>query len=140
MDNNIIKTNATESLIKIINIYNQYLPSYTYPWVILCLASIIQFFAWFGGRYLFPNATLIKRIFFLWLIAALEFIVLIPGIGASAEILGYSESFLAIIFHAFQLGIFFILNKYTLKAEFNNYHMFAFILMGLSIIIISYTK
>jgi hypothetical protein len=81
-----------------------------------------------------------KTYIFLWLIAALEFIVLIPGIGASAEILGYSESFLAIIFHAFQLGIFFILNKYTLKAEFNNYHMFAFILMGLSIIIISYTK
>lgn len=137
MDNKIILTSSTEQLQQISNFYSKYLPSNTFPWVMLCIASIIQFFAWFGGRYLFPNASLAKRTFYLWLIAGLEFIILIPSIGVSAEILGYSESFLAIIFHAFQLAIFFILNKYTLRAEFNIYHIIAFILMIVSVIVVS---
>lgn len=132
-----INTKASSELIKITDIYNKYLPLKTFPWVILSAASIAQFFAWFGGRYLFPNSTLINRIFLLWLIAGIEFLILIPGIGASSEILGYSESFLAIIFHAFQLVIFYILNKMTLKAEFTKKHYIAFILMIISVIIAS---
>jgi uncharacterized protein (DUF486 family) len=135
MTENIIKTGSTESLIKLVEFYKKYLPINTFPWVVLCLASIAQFFAWFGGRYLFPDAGLYKRITYLWWIAGIEFIILIPGIGASAEILGHSESYLAIIFHAYQLIIFYILNKYTLKADFNNNHMIAFILMIASVLV-----
>jgi uncharacterized protein (DUF486 family) len=135
MSNEIIRTGSTTDLIKLVDIYKKYLPISSFSYVILCLASIAQFFAWFGGRYLFPNACLYKRIFYLWLIALIEFIILIPGIGASAEVLGKSESFLAIIFHAYQLIIFYILNKYTLQAEFTNNHMYAFILMIASVYI-----
>ena len=135
-----INTKASTELLQITKIYNKYLPIKTFPWVMLSAASIVQFFAWFGGRYLFPNVHLGQRIFLLWLIAAIEFIILIPGIGASAEILGYSESFLAIIFHAFQLVIFYILNKITLKAEFTKKHYIAFILMILSVLIVATGK
>jgi uncharacterized protein (DUF486 family) len=135
-----INTKASTELLQITKIYKKYLPIETFPWVMLSAASIVQFFAWFGGRYLFPNVHLGQRIFFLWLIAAIEFIILIPGIGASAEILGYSESFLAIIFHAFQLVIFYILNKITLKAEFTKKHYLAFILMILSVLIVANGK
>lgn len=135
-----IKTNASAELIKITETYNKYLPITTFPWVMLASAATVQFFAWFGGRYLFPNSTLLNRVILLWLIAGIEFLILIPGIGASAEILGYSESFLAIIFHAFQLVIFYILNRFTLKAEFTKKHLIAFILMILSVIIASQNK
>lgn len=135
-----INTKASSELIKITEIYNKYLPLKTFPWVMLSVASIVQFFAWFGGRYLFPNSTLINRVILLWLIAAIEFIILIPGIGASVEILGYSESFLAIIFHAFQLVIFYILNRFTLKAQFTKKHYIAFILMILSVLIVANGK
>jgi uncharacterized protein (DUF486 family) len=135
-----IKTNASGELIKITETYNKYLPINTFPWIMLSMASIVQFFAWFGGRYLFPKSTLLNRVILLWLIAGIEFLILIPGIGASAEILGYSESFLAIIFHAFQLVIFYIINRFTLKAEFTKKHYIAFILMILSVIIASQNK
>lgn len=135
-----IKTNASAELIKITEIYNNYLPLKTFPWIMLASASIVQFFAWFGGRYLFPNSTLLNRVILLWLIAGIEFLILIPGIGASSEILGYSESFLAIIFHAFQLVIFYILNKFTLKAEFTFKHAIAFVLMILSVVIVANNK
>ena len=133
-------TNAHNDLIKFTDYYKKILPINTFPWVVLALASIAQFFAWFGGKYLFPKATLMKRIFFLWLIALIEFMILIPGIGASTEVLGQSESYLAIIFHAFQLVIFFILNKYTIKAEFNKKHAIAFILMIISVLIAAKAK
>jgi uncharacterized protein (DUF486 family) len=132
-----IKTNATNELTSVLKHYNKFLPSYTFPWVVLALASIAQFFAWFGGRYLFPQAKLMKRIIYLWFIAFIEFIILIPGIGVSSEILGYSESYLALIFHAFQLVIFYILNRYTIKAPFTKKHMIAFILMGASVMVVA---
>ena len=140
MSDKIIQTASTPDLIKIIDIYKNYLPISSFPYVVLCLASIAQFFAWFGGRYLFPDSCLYKRVIYLWLIALIEFIILIPGIGASAEVLGKSESQLAIIFHAYQLIIFYILNKFTLKAEFTNNHMYAFILMIASVYIASRDK
>lgn len=133
-------TNAHDELNKFTIFYKEYLPINTFPWVILSLAAIAQFFAWFGGRYLFPKANLYKRVFYLWCIALIEFVILIPGIGASTEILGYSESYLAILFHAFQLVIFFILNKLTLKSEFNKKHMISFILMFLSVMIVAQAK
>ena len=133
-------TNAHNDLQKFTDFYKKILPINTFPWIVLGLASIAQFFAWFGGKYLFPKATLAHRIFFLWLIALIEFIILIPGIGASTEILGYSESYLAIIFHAFQLVIFYILNKYTIKSKFTKNHAIAFVLMIVSVIIAAKAK
>lgn len=133
-------TNAHNELYNFTEFYKKYLPINTFPWVILTLAAIAQFFAWFGGRYLFPKVNLYKRIFYLWCIAFIEFVILIPGIGASTEILGHSEAYLAILFHAFQLVVFFVLNKLTLKSEFNKKHMISFILMFLSVMIVAQAK
>lgn len=130
-----METNAKSQLNNLINIYSSVLPKNTFPWVMLTLAAIAQFFAWFGGRYLFPKAGLYKRIFYLWCIAFIEFGILIPGIGASTEILGHSEAYLAILFHAFQLIVFFVLNRLTLKSPFTNKHLLSFILMGCAILI-----
>ncbi|NCY24855.1 MAG: hypothetical protein EBX37_08295 [Alphaproteobacteria bacterium] len=133
-------TNAHNELYHFTEFYKKYLPINTFPWIVLTLAAIAQFFAWFGGRYLFPKVNLYKRIFYLWCIAFIEFVILIPGIGASTEILGHSEAYLAIIFHAFQLVVFFILNKLTLKSEFNKKHMISFVLMFLSVMIVAKAK
>ena len=135
-----METNAKTQLNKLVNVYSSILPTNTFPWVMLTLAAIAQFFAWFGGRYLFPKAGLCKRIFLLWCIALIEFGILIPAIGASTEILGHSEAYLAILFHAFQLIVFFVLNRFTLKSSFTNKHMISFILMGCAILVATYAK
>jgi uncharacterized protein (DUF486 family) len=133
-------TNAYNDLSKLTNIYKTILPLSTFPWVMLAAASVAQFFAWYGGKYLFPKARLMKRIILLWIIAIIEFTILIPAIGASTEILGYSESFLSITFLAFHLVVFFILNRFTIKAEFNKKHAFAFILMISAVLIAANAK
>ncbi len=133
-------TNAYNDLSKLTENYKKILPVSTFPWVMLAAASVAQFFAWYGGKYLFPKARLLKRIFFLWLIAIIEFALLIPGIGASTEILGYSESFLSITFLAFHLVVFFILNRFTIKAEFNKKHAIAFVLMITAVLIAANAK
>jgi uncharacterized protein (DUF486 family) len=135
-----METNAKSELNKITNYYSKYLPLNTFPWVMLTLAAIAQFFAWFGGRYLFPKASLYKRIFYLWCIAFIEFGILIPAIGASTEILGHSEAYLAILFHAFQLVVFFVLNRFTLKSPFTTKHLLSFLLMGCAICVATYAK
>lgn len=130
-----IITSATPQLKTILEKYSMFLPRASWPWVTMTLAAFCQFFAWFGGRYLFPTATLFPRIIYLWLIAFIEYFVLIPGIGASVEILKMSESTLAIIIHAIQLCVFFVINRYTLKAAFTVKHAIAFALMLVAIVV-----
>lgn len=129
-----METNAKTQLNKLANIYSSLLPLTTFPWIMLIFAAIAQFFAWFGGRYLFPKAGLCKRIFLLWCIALLQFVILIPTIGVSTEILGHSESFIVILFITFQLLIFIILNKFTLKSSFTKSHLISFILIIFAVI------
>ena len=130
-----METNAKSQLNKLVNVYSSILPTYTFPWIMLTLAAIAQFFAWFGGRYLFPKAGLCKRIFLLWCVALLQFVILIPTIGVSTEILGHSESFIVILFITFQLLIFIILNKFTLKSSFTKNHLISFILIMFAVIL-----
>lgn len=120
---------------KIVDYYTKFLPRNSFPWVILFLAACAQFFAWYGAGYFFPNVSIQKRTLYSWLMAFVEFNILIPGIGASVTIIGQSETFLNILYHAFGLTAFFILNKITLKAPFNKRHLIAFILMISAVII-----
>ena len=71
-----METNAKTQLNKLVNVYSSILPTNTFPWVMLTFVAIAQFFAWFGGRYLFPKVGLCKRIFLLWCIALLQFVIL----------------------------------------------------------------
>lgn len=132
------QTAAYPQLQKLVSMYSKVLPTWTWPWVSLALAAVTQFFAWFGGSYLFPGTILPLRVLGLWLIAAIEYMILIPGIGASVEVLKISESTLAVIIHAFQLVAFFILNRFTLKANFTLKHAIAFALMIVAVFIVAF--
>lgn len=131
-------TSALPQLQAVFSTYTKFLPASSWPWVVLTVAAMTQFFAWFGGSYLFPNASLVGRIFRLWMIAAIEYIVLIPGIGASVEILKISESTIAVLIHALQLIVFFIMNKFTIKATFTIKHAIAFALMIAAVFIAAF--
>lgn len=129
---------AHKEFLKIIETYELLLPRWTFPYVGFIIAGSIVFVAWFGGRVLFPNFSLIPRILSLWCIALMEYLVLIPTIGASVEILEISESTLAVLIHAAQLAMFFLLNNYMLKSEFTLRHAIAFTLMIIAIFLVAF--
>lgn len=131
-------SSAHKEFLFIIESYEKLLPRWTFPYVGFTLAGMIVFVAWFGGRVLFPTFTLIPRILSLWSIALLEYIVLIPTIGASVEILEIPESTLAVLIHAAQLAMFFLLNNFLLKSVFTLRHAFAFSLMIFAIFLVAF--
>ena len=131
-------SSAHKDFLFIIESYEKLLPRWTFPYLGFTLAGMIVFVAWFGGRVLFPTFTLIPRILSLWSIALLEYIVLIPTIGASVEILEIPESTLAVLIHAAQLAMFFLLNNFLLKSVFTLRHAFAFSLMIFAIFLVAF--
>ena len=131
-------SSAHKEFLFIIESYEKLLPRWTFPYVGFTLAGMIVFVAWFGGRVLFPTFTLIPRILSLWSIALLEYIVLIPTIGASVEMLEIPESTLAVLIHAAQLAMFFLLNNFLLKSVFTLRHAFAFSLMIFAIFLVAF--
>ena len=131
-------SSAHKEFLFLIETYEKLLPRWTFPYVGFTLAGMIVFVAWFGGRVLFPTFTLIPRILSLWSIALLEYIVLIPTIGASVEILEIPESTLAVLIHAAQLAMFFLLNNFLLKSVFTLRHAFAFSLMIFAIFLVAF--
>ena len=128
-------THNTESLNSILNLYTKFLPKNTYPWVMLTLAAAAQFFAWFGGAYFFPKASMKKKILSSWIFAFVQLAFLVPAICVSVGLLNYSESYLSVVFHAIGLIAFVIINKYTLKSPFNKKHAIAFILIIIAVVI-----
>lgn len=130
--------NLNNNLNNILDSYSKFFPKNSFPWVMLTVAATAQFFAWFGGPYFFPDASMIKKILSSWGFALIQLMFLVPGINISVKLLGYSESYLSLIFHAIGLGAFILINKFTLKSEFNNKHALAFILMIIAVIIAGY--
>lgn len=127
-----------ESLNNILTSYTKIFPKNSYPWIMLTLAAAAQFFAWFGGPYFFPDATMTKKILTSWGFALIQLIFLVPGINVSVKLLGYSESYLSIIFHVIGIIAFIVLNRYTLKSEFNKKHALAFVFIIIGTIIVGY--
>lgn len=132
------RTNAKKEFEYIINLYSKIAPKWTFPYIGFIIAGSIVFLGWFGGRILFPTYSLIPRILLSWTIALFEYIFLIITIGASVEVLNIPESTLAILIHAAQLGMFFLLNMLILKSEFTMKHGFAFILMIAAIFLVAF--
>lgn len=66
-----------------------------------------------------------------------EYSVLVPGIGASVEVLGYSPNSLAVLSNAFQLIAYFILNLFTTKVPFTwrQYTAFGLIITAVALIV-----
>lgn len=129
-----------ESLNNILNCYTKIFPKNSFPWIMLSIAAAAQFFAWFGGPYFFPNASMTKKILSSWGFALIQLIFLVPGINISVKLLGYSESYLSIIFHVIGIIAFVILNRYTLKSEFNKKHAIAFLFIIIGTIIAGYAE
>ena len=130
------KSGAYTTLKKIVNIYSSVLPSWTFPIVTLTIASCSVFFSWFGGSYLFYNFPLIQRMFCQWLFTIFEYLILLPGIGGSVEVLGYSQNSLAVLVNAFQLIVYFILNKFTTKVVFTWRHYTSSLLIIFAILLV----
>jgi uncharacterized protein (DUF486 family) len=124
-----MKSGAYSSLKRLVEAYSTILPTWTFPFLTLSIASCSVFFSWFGGTYLFYNDPLLTRMVHQWMFTVIEYSVLVPGIGASVEVLGYSQNSLAILSNAFQLIAYFILNKVTTKAPFTWRHYTAFVLV-----------
>jgi len=133
-------SNITPQLNNILKKYSNLLPRCSFPWVMLTIAAAAQFFAWFGGAYFFPNASMIKKILSSWGFALIQLAFLVPGINISVELLNYSESYLSIIFHVIGILAFIILNRFTLKSPFNKIHGIAFIFIIIGVIIASYAE
>lgn len=131
-------THNIESLNNILTSYTKIFPKNSYPWIMLSIAAAAQFFAWFGGPYFFPEATMTKKILTSWGFALIQLIFLVPGINVSVKLLGYSESYLSIIFHVIGIMAFVVLNRYTLKSEFNKKHALAFLFIIIGTIIAGY--
>jgi uncharacterized protein (DUF486 family) len=124
----------------ILDCYTKILPKNSFPWIMLTLAAAAQFFAWFGGAYFFPGASMIKKILSSWGFALIQLAFLVPGINISVALLNYSESYLSIIFHVIGIIAFIVLNRYTLKSPFNKIHGIAFIFIIIGVIIAGYAE
>ena len=132
------RSKAYPQLKAIVSAYGQYLPVSTYPWVTLSVAACSVFFAWFGGNYLFHDYSLWPRMLCSWSISALEYSFLLPGIGASVEVLGYSQNSLAVIIHALQLAAYFVLNMFTTQSPITWRHCVAFPMMIAAVILVAH--
>ena len=131
---------STEQFKQIINVYSQFAPKWSFTPVGFLLAGAVVFIAWFGGRVLFPTFSLVPRIFALWSIALLEYFILIPTIGASVEVLNIPESSLAVLIHAAQLTMFFVLNGFVLKSSFTANHAVAFLLIIFAVLLVAFPE
>lgn len=128
MEHKIIHSAAYYQLNWIVNTYKLALPIETFPYIMLSTAAIFQVLAWFGGV-LFPDLTLMPRVFTLWMFALFQFIIMSPTINACKEILGYDESFLVILNHAVALCMFVIINHFLFKSPFKLKHFVAFVVL-----------
>jgi uncharacterized protein (DUF486 family) len=132
-----MKSGAYSSLKRLVDAYSTILPTWSFPLLTLSIASCSVFFSWFGGTYLFYNDPLLTRMIHQWMFTVIEYSVLVPGIGASVEVLGYSQNSLAILSNAFQLIAYFILNKFTTKVvfEWRHYTAFALVITAIALVI-----
>lgn len=131
-----MKSGAYSSLKRIVDAYTTLLPAWSFPLVTLSIASCSVFFSWFGGTYLFFHDPLLTRMIHQWMFTVIEYSVLVPGIGASVEVLGYPQTSLALLSNAFQIFAYLILNIFTTKAHvtWRHYTAIAFILTAIVLV------
>jgi uncharacterized protein (DUF486 family) len=132
-----MKSGAYSSFKRIVNAYTTILPEWSFPFVTLSIAGCSVFFSWFGGTYLFFHDPLLTRMIRQWMFTIIEYSVLVPGIGASVEVLGYSPNSLAVLSNAFQLIAYFTLNLFTTKVPFTwrQYTSFGLIIIAVALIV-----
>lgn len=132
-----MKSGAYSSLKRLVDAYSTILPTWTFPFLTLTIASCSVFFSWFGGTYLFFQDPLLTRMIRQWMFTIIEYSVLVPGIGASVEVLGYSQNTLALLGNIFQIIAYFLLNRVTTKVPFTwrQYTAFALVITAIALVI-----
>ena len=132
-----MKSGAYSSLKRIVDAYSTILPTWTFPFLTLTIASCSVFFSWFSGTYLFYDQPLLTRMIRQWMFTVIEYSVLVPGIGASIEVLGYSQNTLALLGNIFQIIAYFLLNRVTTKVPFTwrQYTAFALVITAIVLVI-----
>ena len=108
----------------------------SFPLVTLSIASCSVFFSWFGGTYLFFDEPLLPRMIHQWMFTMIEYSVLVPGIGASVEVLGYPQTSLALLSNAFQIFAYLIINLFTTKAHVTWKHYTAIVFIITAIVLV----
>lgn len=128
----VIVSNAYHELKWIVEHYKKILPIGTFPYTLLSIAAVFQVLAWFGGT-LFPGLSMVPRVLALWGFAFIEYSIMSPTMSASIELLGYSQSFLAVLNHALAIIMFILLNAIVFKSTFTWRHMLAFALVMIAV-------
>lgn len=126
-------TAATGQLRTLLSWYTSFLPLWTFPYVPLGIAAIFQSMAWLSGPIFLSNFTLIPRVLILWLFAAGEYGFMSPSMNAAAEVLGYPEPQLVVIYQVMTLIIFALVDIFLFKKEFKSKYFLAFALLAAAV-------
>ncbi len=131
-----IITSSTYQLIKLVNIYKDVLPLWTFPYVPFTIAGIFQVLGWVGGSTIFKSLSLTPRIFVFCILALLEYLWSCVAINAGVEVLKYTEMFLVFIYHIVTIVTFIIIDTVILGKKFEPKYALAFLLIGIAVYIV----
>ncbi len=128
-------TAATAELEKLVNIYKNFLPIQTFPFIPLIIAAFFQCLAWMSGPNLFYNYSLLPRLGIMWLLAGGEYLFMMPAMNASIEVLNKHEPLLVVIYQVITLIVFIFVNVFVFKKAFELKYLISFILLGLAVFV-----
>lgn len=128
-------TAATSQLKTLVQLYQKYLPWWTFPFLPLGIAAAFQSIAWMAGPIFFKHLTLIPRILVLWLFAAGEYTFMSPTMNAGVEVLGMSEPMLVTIYQVMTLIVFMLMDVFLFKKPFPFKYFVSFFLLALAVYI-----
>jgi uncharacterized protein (DUF486 family) len=126
-------TASTQQLKYLLDIYNRFLPSVSFPYIPFILGAFFQSLAWVSGPIFLKNFTLLPRMAILILFAMGEYIFMSPAMNAGVELLGMTEPQLVIQYHTTTLFVFIFVNIFLFKKAFELKYLFAFLFGGLSV-------
>jgi uncharacterized protein (DUF486 family) len=128
-----MESSSTPQLRKILNIYNNFLPSSTFPYIPFIIAAFFQSMAWIAGPIYFNNFRLVSRTLILMTFAFGEYLFMSPAMNAGVEILNMKESQLVITYHITTLIVFIFLHIFIFKKTFEKKYVLAVIFSVLAI-------
>lgn len=120
-----MESSSTPQLRKLLNIYNKFLPSSTFPYIPFIIAACFQSIAWVGGPIIFNNFTIVPRTIILMLIGLGEYLFMSPAMNAGVEVMNMKEPQLVITYHTTTLIIFILINIFVFKKTFEMKYVFA---------------
>jgi uncharacterized protein (DUF486 family) len=124
---------AFGQLLEIWNVYKNILPTWTFPFLTLCIAAVFQSFAWMSGPIFLSSLSLVPRILVLWLFAAGEYIFMSITMNLGVEVLKMSEPLLVVVYQVMTLFVFMFIDIFVFKKEFRFKYFVSFVLLSLAV-------